>query len=160
MKRILRRGAVLACLAGVLALTGSALADTTVSGQAGPVPIPKVPVNVCVQQGDVGVNECVTTPPAQDVQLNVVVHVPTPAAAVNVVPPTVTETQCPAGTEGVALKVNTGSATVATIGGNATVTVVVNGQPTQQVIPIPTTTVNTPNQTVTVFACAGASPGL
>ena len=141
---------------GVLALTGSALADTTVTVTAGPVTVPEVPVEVCVVQGDVPVNECVETPGAQTVTLTVVVQVPTPNVVV--VPPTVTPAQCPAGTQGVALKVNTGSAG-ATIGGSVTVTLVVNGMPVTQTIPI-SQVVAGPNQTLTVFACAGLDPGV
>lgn len=143
-------------LVGVLALTGSALADTTVTATAGPVTIPRVPVNVCVVQGDIPLNECVQTPAAQTVTLTVVVNVPTPSLVL--VPPTITPAQCPAGTEGVALRVNTGSAG-ATIGGSVTVTAVVNGMPVTQTIPI-NQVVAGPNQTVTVFACAGVAPGL
>ncbi len=159
MKLTRRLGAAVASFVGVLALTGPALADTTLTAQAGPVTIPEVPVDVCVDQTDVPVDECVTTPGAQTVQINLVVTVPTPPAP-TVNPPTITRTQCPAGTEGVALSVNTGSASLTTIGGTVTVTVVVDGVPTTQTITIPTTTVNGPNRTVTVFACAGVSPGL
>lgn len=143
-------------LIGVLALTGSALAATTVTATAGPVTIPAVPVNVCVVQGDIPLNECVQTPGAQTVTLTVVVNVPTPTVAL--VPPTITPAQCPAGTQGVALRVNTGSAG-ATIGGSVTVTAVLNGMPVTQTIPI-NQAVAGPNQTVTVFACAGVTPGL
>lgn len=150
--------AVAVTFVGVLALTGSALADTTITAEAGPVTVPGVPVKVCVNQTETGVNECVTTPGAQTVQLNVVVHVPTPTA--NITPPTVTPIQCPAGTEGVALQVNTGGADV-TVGGTVTVTVLVNGVPTAETIAVPTTTVAGPTpRTVTVFACAGVSPSL
>ena len=148
--------AAVATFIAVLALTGSALADTTVTATAGPVTIPAVPVEVCVVQGDVPVNECVETPGAQTITLTVVVNVPTPNVVV--VPPTITPAQCPAGTEGVALRVNTGSAG-ATIGGSVTVTVVVNGMPVTQTIPI-NQVVAGPNQTLTVFACAGLNPGV
>ncbi len=143
---------------GVLALAGSALADTTVTATVGPVTVPRVPAEVCVIQTDVtpALNECVQTPAAQTVTLNVVVQVPTPKLVL--VPPTITPAQCPAGTEGVALKVNTGSAG-ATIGGSVTVSLVVNGEPVTQTIPI-NQVVAGPNQTVTVFACAGLAPGV
>ncbi len=143
-------------LMGVLALSGSALAGTTVTATVGPVTTPGVPVEVCVLQGDVAVNECVEAPGAQTVSLTVVVDVATPNLVV--VPPTITPAQCPAGTEGVALKVNTGSAGT-TIGGSVTVTLVVNGMPTTQTIPINQVVVG-PNQTVTVLACAGVQPGV
>lgn len=145
---------------GILALTGSALADTTVTASVGPVTIPGVPVQVCVVQTDVTppVNECVTTPGAVTVDANVVVHVPTPAAAVT--PPTITPVQCPAGTEGVALKVNTGGAALTNIGGTVVVNVLVDGVPSQQAISVGPIAVAGPNQTVTLFACAGVSPGV
>lgn len=139
-------------LASVLALAGPALADTTVSAKVGPVPLPNVPVQVCVNQTDVPAGDCVTTPPAQTVTLEVIVNVKTPNPVL--VPPTVTPVQCPAGTEGVAAKVFTGSAAV-TIGGS--VTVIVNGAP----VVIPVNEVVAPaGQTLTVFACAGLSPGV
>ncbi len=156
MKKLKRVSAAVGTFVGVLALTASALADTTVRVTAGPVTIPGVPVEVCVVQGDVPVNECVETPGAQTVALTVVVQVATPDVVV--VPPTITPAQCPAGTEGVALRVNTGSVGAA-IGGSVTVTIVVNGIPTTQTIPINQVVVG-PNQTVTVFACAGLQPGL
>ena len=143
---------------GVLALTGSALADTTLTATVGPVPIPRVPAQVCVVQTDLtpALNQCVQTPPGDTVALTVAVQVPTPTLAL--VPPTITPAQCPAGTQGVALKVNTGSAG-ATIGGTATVTLVVNGVPVTQQVPV-NPVVAGPNQTVTVFACAGVAPGV
>ena len=152
MKRLVRFLAATACLLGALSLTGSALAATTVTATVGPVPLPAVPVQVCVVQGDAGVNECVTGPAAQSLTLTLAVNVAqvTPV----IVPPTVVPAQCPAGTEGVALKVNTGSA-AATISGS--VTVIVNGQPVT--IPINQTAAG-PNQTVTVLACAGVAPGI
>ena len=156
MMKLRRVTAAVGTFIGVLALTGSALADTTLTVTVGPVTVPGVPIEVCVVQGDVPVNECVETPGAQTVTLTVAVQVPTPTLVV--VPPTITPAQCPAGTQGVALKVNTGSAG-ATIGGSVTVTVVVNGVPTTQTIPI-NQVIAGPNQTVTVFACAGVQPGV
>jgi hypothetical protein len=142
---------------GVLGLTGSALADTTVKATAGPVTIQGVPVEVCVVQNEAGVRQCVATPAAVLVWLEVIVHIPTPTA--NITPPTITRVQCPAGTQGVALQVNTGGADV-TIGG--TVGSVQAIPPNvSTTIAVPTTTVAGPTpQTVTVFACAGVSPGL
>ena len=152
MKKFVRLIAATGCLLGALSLTGPALAATTVSATVGPVPVPGVPVEICVVQSDAGVNECVTGPGAQTVTLTVAVTVGNVAPVI--VPPTVTPAQCPAGTEGVALKVNTGTAG-ATISG--VVTVSVNGQAVT--IPINETVVG-PNQTVTVFACAGVAPGV
>ena len=141
-------------LVGVLALAGTAVADTTVGLTVGPVPIPEVPVEVCVTQTDVpgGLNECVETPAGESVSLTVNVNVETPEA--DLVPPTVTPIACPAGTQGVAAQVFTGSATV-TIGGS--VTVMVDGTP----VTVPIDQVVAPaGQTLNVFACAGLSPGV
>ena len=156
MTKLRRFTAAVGTFIGVLALTGSALADTTLTATVGPVTVPGVPVEVCVVQGDVPVNECVETPTAQTVTLTVVVQVATPNVVV--VPPTIAPAQCPAGTEGVALKINTGSVR-ATIGGSVTVTLVVNGMPTTHSVPI-NQVVAGPDQTLTVFACAGLDPGV
>jgi hypothetical protein len=155
--KLKRLTAVVASFVGVLALTGSALADTTLTATVGPVAIQGVPVGICVVQGDlpVPVDECLETPPALTVSLRVVVQVPT--SNPTVVPPTITPIPCPAGTQGVALRVNTGSGG-ATIGGTVTVTVIVNGLPVTQQIPLDEV-VATPNQTVTIYACAGLAPG-
>lgn len=152
MKKLSRIGAVAGCLVGVLAFAGSAMAATTVTVTLGPIPVPGVPVQVCVNQTDVPVNECVTGPAAQTVTLTVVAQVGNVTPVL--IPPTVVPIPCPAGTEGVALKVNTGSAG-ATVTGSVTLSV--NGMPVT--IPINETVVS-PNQTVTIFACAGVSPGL
>ena len=89
----------------------------------------------------------------QSISLTVVVHVETPGAVV--VPPAVTPIACPAGTEGVAAKVFTGSGQ-ATVGGFVTV-VLNNGTPVT--IPI-AEVIAAGGQTLTVFACAGLSPGV
>ncbi len=154
--KLRRISAAVGTFVAVLALTASASANTTITATAGPVTIPGVPVEVCVVQGEVPLNECVKTPGAQTLALTVVVHVPTPNVVV--VPPAIESAQCPAGTEGVALKVNTGSAG-ATIGGTVTVTLTANEMPVTQTIPI-NQVVAGPNQTVTVFACAGIQPGV
>jgi hypothetical protein len=141
--------------AGVIALAGTALADTTVTANLGPIPIPNVPAQICITQSDVpgGVNECVTTPPGQSVSLTIVVHVETPEVVI--APPAVTPIPCPAGTQGVAAKVFTGSAE-ASIGGS--VTVVLNGR-VPLTIPIEEV-IAAAGQTLTVYACAGVTPGL
>jgi hypothetical protein len=154
-----RRGALLlGSLLGAIALTGSALADTTITLTAGPVTVPGVPVEVCVNQTDTPepTNECVTTPEALTVALTVVAHVDTPEP--EVVPPTITPIECPAGTDGVALRVDTGTAETA-IGGSVTITLVVDGEVVSETIPIDEVIAG-PQQTVTVFACAGVAPGV
>lgn len=155
MTKLRTLAGALATYAAVMALAGTALADTTVTVNVGPIPIPNVPVEVCVTQTDVpgAVNECVSTPAGDSVSLTVVVHVDTPGLVV--VPPTVTPIACPAGTQGVAAQVFTGSAG-ATIGGF--VTVALNGG-APVTIPI-AQVIAAGAQTLTVFACAGLSPGV
>jgi hypothetical protein len=142
-----------ASLVGVLAAPGTALADTTVSLTVGPIPIGGVPAEICVIQSDVEAEECESTPAGETVSLTVVAEVDTPEPVL--VPPTVTPVPCPAGTEGVAAQVSTGSAAT-TISGSVTV-VLDDGAPV--VVPIEEV-VAAGGQTVTVFACAGASPGV
>ena len=151
-----RKLTVLACsLAGVLALAGPAAADTTIRLTVGPLPIPNVPVEVCVSQSDApeDVDECVSTPAGESISLTVVVTVDTPAVVVT--PPTITPIACPAGTSGVAAQVFTGSAEV-TVGGSVTV---VGDDGTPVTIPIEDV-VGDAGQTLTVYACVGVSPGL
>jgi hypothetical protein len=147
-------GVALTSLVGVLALTGTALADTTITLTVGPVPLPDVPVEICVEQTDLPepLDECVTTPPAESVSLTVIVHVDTPAPVL--VPPTITPIPCPAGTQGVAARVFTGSAGASISG---FVTIIVNGTPVT--IPVDEV-IAAGGQTVTIFACAGVSPGV
>jgi hypothetical protein len=142
-----------ASLVGVLAAPGTALADTTVSLTVGPIPIAGVPAEICVIQSDVEAEECESTPAGETVSLTLVAEVDTPEPVL--VPPTVTPVPCPAGTEGVAAQVSTGSAAT-TISGSVTV-VLDDGAPV--VIPIEEVVAGG-GQTVTVFACAGASPGV
>ncbi|MBW3645560.1 MAG: hypothetical protein KY441_08660 [Actinobacteria bacterium] len=70
----------------------------------------------------------------------------------------ITPLECPAGTEGVALQVDTGDADT-TIGGSVTITLVVDGTVVTETIPVDEGVAG-PGQTVTVFACAGVEPGL
>lgn len=155
MGKVRTLAGALATYAAVMALAGTALADTTVKVTVGPIPVPEVPAEVCVTQTDVpgGVNECVSAPAGDSVSLTVTAHVATPKPVV--APPTVTPIACPAGTQGAAAKVFTGSAG-ATISGS--VTVVLNGG-APVTIPI-SKVVAAGGQTLTVFACAGLSPGL
>ncbi len=151
MKRLTRMTAA-AVIALIYALGGDALAATTVSATLGPIPVPAVPVSICVDATDPPISECVSTPPTQTVTLSVTVAVDDPAPAV--VPPAVVPIPCPAGTQGVALQIFSGTVS-ATISGSVTVTV----DATPTVIPIGTV-VTTPDQTVTIYACAGVSPGV
>jgi hypothetical protein len=131
-----------------LALSGTAFADSTVSATVGPVAVPSVPVSVCVTAPDV--DKCVSTPPAQSVTLKVTATAVTPGAAVT--PPTITKIPCPAGTNGTAAEVATGSAAV-TVGGSVTVAPSPLPPVTVPVVP----TVAQPGKTVKVYACTGAS---
>lgn len=151
MKKLTRSAvaAVSASLA-VLALGGTALAATTVTATLGPVPVPGVPVEVCVQQTDVGANQCLTGPAGETVSVTVTVTLAD--AGLVVVPPIITPVPCPAGTGGLAAQVTTGAAG-ATVGGS--VTVAGNGR--SVTLPV-AQTVLTPNQALTVYACAGLAP--
>ncbi|MGH9265273.1 MAG: hypothetical protein ACRD1D_11335 [Acidimicrobiales bacterium] len=152
MKRLTRPAvAAIGAFLAVLALGGTALAATTVSVTLGPVPVPGVPVEVCVEQTDVGANQCVTGPAGETVTLTVTVTLAD--AGLIVVPPTIAPVPCPAGTGGLAAQVTTGTAG-ATVGGSVTVT----GNGRSVTLPV-AQTVLTPNQTLTVYACAGLAPG-
>jgi hypothetical protein len=157
-KNIRASVAALLALVTAIALTGFARADTTVTATAGPVAVPGVPLEICVRQDDTPepVDECVITPEAQTVALTVAAHVASPEA--DIVPPRITPIECPSGTEGVALRTTTGN-TDTTIGGSVTVTVLVDGTVVTETIPVDDVMVG-PEQTVTVFACAGAEPGV
>ncbi|HYX44196.1 MAG TPA: hypothetical protein VE760_04070 [Acidimicrobiales bacterium] len=132
-----------ACSLLSLAVIGPASAvgtSKTVSATVGPVSVPAVPVQICVD------TTCASGPAATTVTLTASAQA---ALDVNptVVPPSITPGTCPAGT-GAVLAVNTGSVG-ATIQGLVKLTV--NG--TTQTIPI-AQTIATPNKTVTVSACA------
>ncbi len=149
--------ASLSSVIGVLALAGTAFAagETGTTLMVGPVPIPSAPVSVCVTQNDVPghhIDTCVdATPPAQSVSLEVSVVAGTPIPGVK--KPSLVQIACPAGTEGAAVQVTTGSV-ADTISGSATV-VLNDGTP----VTIPVHKVVAPaGQIVTVFACAGATP--
>ena len=153
MKNLRIMSLLVAAFAAVLALAGPALADTTVKLTVGPVPVPKVPVKVCIEtDGADPLDECVTTPAGDSVSLTIKARVKSVDPVV--VKPSVTPVACPAGTNGVAAKVVTGSAETA-IGGF--VKVKVNGTTTK--VPVDQVVAGA-NQTVTVFACAGVSPGV
>ncbi len=131
------------CSVSALAFAGPALGigtSKTVSATVGPVPVPEVPVQICVD------GTCVQGPAATTVTLTASA---TAGADVNpiVVPPTINPGTCGAGT-GAVLVVNTGTLG-ATIQGLVKLTV--NG--TTQTIPI-AETLATPNRTVTISACA------
>jgi hypothetical protein len=144
-------GLTVGALLGTVALAGTAFAATDATLKVGPVPIPSVPVELCVSQTDVPLpGTCVSTPSGQSVSLLVNAKVLTPT--VGVVPPTIRQVPCPGGTEGVAAQVTTGSA-AATVGGSASIGVNGGAPITVPVAP----TVATAGKAVTVFACAGLS---
>ena len=146
--RVSRAGMVLAfsTVAAVVAMASPATAATTVSATVGPVAVPGVPVNVCV---DNGTTTCTPTPAATTVSLAV-------SATVNpdaITPPTVIPGTCSNG-QGVALVVTTGSAGSIISG---SVTLAVNGNPTIIPIAVPSTG---PNQTVIISACVAPGVGV
>jgi hypothetical protein len=109
-----------------------------VSVTIGPVPVPNVPVEVCIN------NSCTSTPVLTTLELKV-----TACAETTVGIPTVTTSHCPRSAVG-------GGVTITTGGTNATVTVTVSGKlpdgtPYSQTIG-PTTVL--PLSTVAVTACA------
>ncbi|MHA6795042.1 hypothetical protein ACVGVM_16235 [Pseudonocardia bannensis] len=138
---------------GALALAGTASAGTAASLAVGPVPIPDVPVQVCISQTDVpGGAGCVGTPAGRSVSL--VVNVQSATSGPVVVPPSVVRSECPTGTQGVAARVSTGSVSGAAISGAATVTLN-NGSPVM--VPVNRVVAGS-GQTLTIFACSGVSP--
>jgi len=144
-------GIAVGAVIGAATLSGTAFAGTETTLQVGPVAIPNVPVQLCLSQTGVPVaGTCVSTPAGQSVALNVRAQALTPTLGVE--GPTIRKIPCPAGTEGVAAEVGTGSAGAA-IGGTVTITV---GDRAPIVIPI-NQTVAAAGKTVTVFACTGLS---
>lgn len=138
---------VLAGALGALVLAAPAnAAPATVSATVGPVAIPGVPLNVCVNAVTL---TCTPTAPAATASLTVSVTV-NPAA---LTAPTIVPGACSTGT-GAALVVKTGSLSGVISG---LVTVVVNGTP--KVIPVTLPSVG-PNQTVTVSACTSGGIGV
>jgi hypothetical protein len=154
MPKLRTLGVAVSSCVGVLALAGTALACTNASLALGPVPVPNVPVQVCVTQTDVPgeVRECVSTPTAESVSLVVNAHAETPTTTVE--PPKIVPIACPTGTQGAAAQVSTGSAST-TVSGSVTV-VRTNGGSTT--VPIKRV-VAAGGQSAKVFACAGVSPG-
>jgi hypothetical protein len=120
---------------------GTAFAQTPVSGSAGPIPLPNVPVQICVN------NTCQSTPPLSSVSLNATA---TPNATGGL--PTITPGLCTSGI-GPTLTVKTGS-TPATLAGTVSGTLP-NGTAfsrTLDSLTIPA------NGTGTVSACTSVTP--
>ncbi len=137
-----------AILAGGLAMAGPAAAQPqTVSGSVGPVPVPNVPVQVCVN------GTCQQTPALSAVALNVSATADPTVGT----PPTITPGPCPGGQLGGVLNVNGGSSG-ATLSGTVSGTVPTGSSFSQ---PIPPLTV-APGGTATISACASptGTPGL
>lgn len=162
--------AVAAATALGLLAAGPAAADTGTSVVIGPVPLPSVPAQVCVTQtstvpsglipgllGTLGltgatqpVNRCVSTSGAGTISMKVDVTVASPTVAVT--PPTVTRVPCPAGTYGVAGRVNAGSADVMA-GGTVSVTL-----PGGRAFTVPVATGPVPaGKSLTLYGCTGLS---
>lgn len=133
-----------AILVASLAMTGTAMAQSqTVSGSVGPVPVPNVPVQVCIN------STCQQTPVLSSVGLTA-----TAVANANPSLPTVTPGTCASGAGG----------TLVIAGGSSTTTVsstvsgtLPDGSPFSQTI-APVTVA--PNGTTTISACTTASPGV
>jgi hypothetical protein len=162
-----------AAVAMGLFAAGPASADTGTSVVLGPVPLPSVPAQVCVSQtaiatpsglipgllGGLGltgapattpVTKCYSTPGAGSVSMTIDVKALTPTVAVT--PPTVTRVPCPAGTSGIAGRINSGSADVKAAG---TVTVTLPGGRVTQV-PVGTGTIPA-GKSLTLYGCSGLS---
>lgn len=138
-----RRYSLAAAIAGVVMLigmTGQALALTkTISASAGPVPLPNVPVEVCVD------DDCVTTPDLKAVSLELTVPLELNLGSL----PLITSGTCPEGETGVVLKVTTGTTSVKASG------LVTGTLPTGDSIMIPVGPISiSPSGTVTVSVCA------
>ena len=132
-----------ALIATLLALAGTAAAAPPVKLSLGPIPVPKVPVEVCV--GD----RCTTTPPAQSVSAVITAQAAKPG--VGVVPPAVLPSKCPGGGVGLAARVTPGS-----LGANmsGTVTVAVSGA---DPVTVPIDLKLSPNSPpATISACVGS----
>lgn len=115
IQKVISKGVVLSALAF---LSGNALAATTVSLTAGPIPLPNIPVKACINAN------CVSTPPLSTVKLTVDASVTLNLSlgSLTSILPTITAAACPNGETGVALDVTTGAAAV-TLGGTITGTI-------------------------------------
>jgi hypothetical protein len=147
----LRRSCIVTSVAAVvmlIAMSGQAFAVTkTLSASLGPIPLPNVPAQVCID------GTCVSTPALSAVSLKVRATVDVNAGTL----PTITPGACPAGQNGLALTISTGSASV-------TVSGLISGTlPTGAPISIPVGPISIgPNaETVTISVCTTAGvPGL
>jgi len=98
--------AVAAAVLGVLSLAAASPASAaTVSTSIGPIPVPSVPVSVCVN------SSCVTTPAATSITLNATVTAHGPTL------PLITPGSCPAGSTGAAFTIDALGAAI-TVGGS------------------------------------------
>jgi hypothetical protein len=143
---------VLAAAAGLLALAGPASAlpalpvlpaPPPVTAAVGPIPLPKVPLKVCVG------TTCVATPAATSLKLDIGVKVGAPGLVL--LPPTVLPVPCPGGALGAGVRVTAGSAG-AVLSGKVTVTA--NGAP-PVVVPLDRTLAPS-SPPLTINACVGA----
>ena len=140
--KILQRPLVMGSLAiafvvGMATATGAA--PISLNAVVGPLPVPSVPVTVCVSPGP----GCVATPSATSVTLSTSVTVDGLGL------PMITAGLCPAGELGAAFNIASGATNV-TIGGTAAFTV--TSLPSPLVIPIGPVTIG-PGANGTVSAC-------
>lgn len=131
-----------ALVAALLALSGTASAAVPVKLSLGPVPVPSVPLEVCVG------GTCTSTPPAQSVSLVLTAEAAKPGVVVT--PPTITPSTCPGGAVGLAAKVIPGSAGAKVTG---SVEVAVNGG-SPVTVPVDLT-LNPGTPPATISACVG-----
>lgn len=148
--RRLSLAASIASAAMLLAMSGQALAvQKTISARVGPVPLPSVPAQVCID------GDCQNTPNLQSVALEVSATFDADLGT----PPTLNPGTCPAGQTGAVLVITTGT-TSATVDGVVTATLP-DGRTMS--IPVGPITIGA-NETVTISACttadAPALPGV
>jgi hypothetical protein len=127
----------------LFAMSSQALALTkSVSATVGPIPLPNVPVEVCVD------DSCQSTPALGSVSLKVTAKADLKVGTL----PAITPGSCPPGESGVVLKVTTGTTKV-TVSGNVIGTLP-TGAPVN--IPVGPVTIGPVNESVTIGVCTTA----
>ncbi|MEX2552826.1 MAG: hypothetical protein WD627_07505 [Actinomycetota bacterium] len=127
----------------LIAMSTQALALTkTVSAAIGPVALPNVPVEVCID------DSCQSTPALRSVSLKVTAKVDLGVGTL----PAITPGSCPPGESGAVLKVTTGTTKV-TVAGNVTGTLP-TGAPIN--IPVGPVTIGPVDESVTIGVCTTA----
>ncbi|HEU5356214.1 MAG TPA: hypothetical protein VFU65_17205 [Actinocrinis sp.] len=133
--------AVAAAALATLSLAAAPPASAaTISTSLGPIPVPSVPLSVCVN------STCVSTPAATSITLSATV------SANGITVPVVEPGSCPAGSIGAAFTANTLTAATVTISGSLSGTGV-NGQPFNIPIGPYSQTLGTGTPGIAVSAC-------